>query len=262
MASKSDPAFLFYVKDWRSSRKVQAMSFAARGMYLEMLMEQWDAGSVPGSPAECATLLGGTTAEWQRAWPMLKACFKSKRRRGGGNGVPRLVNLKLEEVRRDRLRYKKAQAESGLRGAEARWKKHSKPIGSPSKPIASPMAKNGSDLISSDLISSSTQTPAANGDGLRERFDAFWAVYPKKVGKEDAWRAWRKRRPDRELTAQICAALAWQRQQDNWLLEGGRFVPNPATWINRGQWQDEPSTTPRLSGRTVSTVRAVEEFLK
>jgi hypothetical protein len=41
MAAEPSPAFLFYVKDWRSSRRVQGMPFAARGMYLEMLIEQW-----------------------------------------------------------------------------------------------------------------------------------------------------------------------------------------------------------------------------
>src|SRR5262245_4425475 len=60
-----EPAFLFYVNDWRSSRRVAAMTFAERGMYLEMLLEQWDTGSVPGSPAACAKVLGGSITEWK-----------------------------------------------------------------------------------------------------------------------------------------------------------------------------------------------------
>jgi hypothetical protein len=82
-------------------------------------------------------------------------------------------------------------------------------------------------------------TAAANGNGLRERFDAFWAVYPKKVGKDAAWRAWQKRRPSAELLAQITAAIAWQVKQDAWVKDAGQFVPHPATWLNRGQWDDE-----------------------
>jgi hypothetical protein len=101
-----------------------------------------------------------------------------------------------------------------------------------------------------------------SGDGLRECFDAFWAAYPKKAGKDAAWKAWQKRRPSRELTATICAALAWQRQQDQWLRDGGRYVPHPATWINAGRWQDEPSTTPRVNDRTLATAIGVTEFLK
>ena len=105
-------------------------------------------------------------------------------------------------------------------------------------------------------------TPSTNGTGLRERFDQFWAVYPKKVGKEAAWKAWQQRRPSVELTQQICAALAWQRKQDGWLKEGGRFIPNPTTWINAGRWQDEPTTVPHLNDRTIALGRAAEEFLK
>ncbi len=109
----------------------------------------------------------------------------------------------------------------------------------------------------------------ANGTGnrleahvLRERFDAFWKVYPRKVGKDAAWKVWQRRRPSQELAEQICAALAWQRQQDNWLRDSGRFVPNPATWLNQGRWDDEPQQTPQISDRTLKTARAAEEFLK
>lgn len=99
-------------------------------------------------------------------------------------------------------------------------------------------------------------------NGLRERFGDFWKVYPRKVGKDAAWKAWQKRKPDAETTATMIAALAWQKQQDAWLREGGRYVPNPATWINQGRWQDEPQTTPRVNDRTLATARAVEEFLQ
>jgi Helix-turn-helix domain len=106
-------------------------------------------------------------------------------------------------------------------------------------------------------------TPGGNGAGAdRDRFEAFWKIYPKRVGKDAAWKAWQKRKLNAELVAQILAALAWQRQQDNWLVDGGRFIPHPATWINAGRWQDEPNTTPRLNAKTIAIGRATEEFLK
>lgn len=251
MTSDPSPAFLFYVKDWASSRRVQAMSYDERGRYLEMLIEQWQTGSLPATPEDIAALFGDTEAGWKRAWPQLSPCF-SKRLRDG-----RLVNPKLEAVRRERHRYQKSQAASGLRGARARWRAHGKPIGSPSKPNGGSMANDGPDLISSDLISSDLTVP-----DLKQRFEAFWQIYPRKVGKDAAWRAWRKRRPTPEVMTQIVAALAWQRQQDSWLRDGGRFIPHPATWINAGRWQDEPSTMPRVSDRTLALARAGEEFMK
>jgi hypothetical protein len=109
---------------------------------------------------------------------------------------------------------------------------------------------------------------ASNGTGLRARivvedaaFDTFWAAYPRQVGKDAARAAWRKRNPTSELVTQILAALEWQRRSDQWIRDGGRFVPNPATWLNQGRWQDEPSTTPHVSKQTIALGRAGEAFL-
>jgi hypothetical protein len=111
--------------------------------------------------------------------------------------------------------------------------------------------------------------PKANGNRLTARrenarngFDTFWAAFPKKVGKDAAWRAWQKRRPDAGLLAQMIAALDWQCRQDGWLREGGRYVPNPATWLNAGRWQDEQTHTQQLSDHTLAMGRTAEEFLK
>lgn len=161
MPVERSPAFLLYVKDWRSSLKVRAMNFATRGMLLEMLIEQWQTGALPSTPESCACLLGGTKKEWQRAWPKLLPCFSPRKRDG------LLVNPKMERVRRERRKYQKSQAESGLRGAQARWNKHGKPIGSPSKPIASPMATNGSSFSSSLSSSPSSQDTRVAGASVQ-----------------------------------------------------------------------------------------------
>lgn len=84
---------------------------------------------------------------------------------------------------------------------------------------------------------------------MRDPFDDFWAVYPKKTGKDAARNAWKKRRIGGDLAATLIAALAWQKQQDSWLKDGGQFVPNPATWINQGRWQDEPVEAPTPRSR-------------
>lgn len=86
--------------------------------------------------------------------------------------------------------------------------------------------------------------PLASGKGqpaneLRERFNGFWAVYPKKIGKDAAWRAWQKRRPDADVTAAILVAIERQKSWPQWVKDGGQYIPNPATWINQGRWQDE-----------------------
>lgn len=76
------------------------------------------------------------------------------------------------------------------------------------------------------------QTPAPS------LFDDFWAAYPKKKAKDDARKAWDKRRPDAALTQVILRALHEQSQSREWRQESGRYIPFPATWLNRGQWTD------------------------
>jgi len=98
-------------------------------------------------------------------------------------------------------------------------------------------------------------------EGLRQRFSEFWRTYPKKVGKDAAWRAWQKRRPDAALLASMLTALGWQSRQENWLKENGQYVPNPATWLNAGRWEDEPPQTqsqaPAMSKQTQRLIAAV-----
>lgn len=80
-------------------------------------------------------------------------------------------------------------------------------------------------------------TPATN-DG----FDEFWTVYPKKVGKREAKKAWDKLKKERPPTPEIVAKVEALKTTEKWKKEGGQFIPNPATWLNAGGWDDELKT--------------------
>lgn len=72
---------------------------------------------------------------------------------------------------------------------------------------------------------------------VRDPFDDFWKAYPKKVGKGDAMKAFAKvKAADRE---KLIPALEKQKKSKQWLTEGGRFIPNPSTWLNQQRWEDE-----------------------
>ena len=89
--------------------------------------------------------------------------------------------------------------------------------------------------------------PADPLSTLAGRFEAFWAAYPKKVGKDAARKVWERRKPDRELTERMLAAIETQRAAEMWRREDGRFIPNPATWLNQGRWQDELPVQPGVT---------------
>ena len=81
-----------------------------------------------------------------------------------------------------------------------------------------------------------TETAKDRAKALDVKFDEFWKAYPKKVGKEAAKNAWKKAKPNLD---QVLKALEWQCKSDQWLKEKGQFIPNPATYLNQGRWQDE-----------------------
>lgn len=74
----------------------------------------------------------------------------------------------------------------------------------------------------------------------RDAFDAWWAGYPKKVGKEAARKAFAKVKAPLDT---LVAAVEAQKKSEQWQKENGRFIPNPATWLNQGRWEDELDTS-------------------
>lgn len=73
-----------------------------------------------------------------------------------------------------------------------------------------------------------------------DRFDEFWDTYAKKVDRKKAEAKWRlalKRvgvTPDL-LIESARAYVTWERENN----EGGRFIMDPARWLNGCRWEDE-----------------------
>ena len=87
---------------------------------------------------------------------------------------------------------------------------------------------------------------------IPERFLVFWAKYPKKVAKADALKAFTKiikTQPDvNRFMSTLMASLEWWKQQASWVKDGGKFVPHPATWLNRGSWEDSRENSSGTDG--------------
>lgn len=95
-------------------------------------------------------------------------------------------------------------------------------------------------------------------------FDAFWDVYPRKVGKGDARKAFAKVKAPVSV---LIDAVKAQKQSQQWLKDDGRYIPNPATWLNQGRWEDElPTGEVQPKGicehRTTATDEQMEQLRK
>lgn len=86
-----------------------------------------------------------------------------------------------------------------------------------------------------------TSATADAAAARRARFDEFWSLYPRRVKKQEAVKAWEtvvvkaKRDPDLVLAALRAQLVRWQAERKE-----TQFIPHPPTWLRGERWADEP----------------------
>lgn len=106
------------------------------------------------------------------------------------------------------------------------------------------------DLVPTPIVPKGTKYP--------EAFEAFWTLYPNKVGKDAALKAWQKRQKAGDLPSHENLAEAIGRYID--AKPADREYCNPSTWLNQGRWQDalaKPTVAP--AGITPTPIRRTDE---
>lgn len=109
MAPEKSPAYQWYVKDFRSSRSTMRMSFAERGVYRDMLDQQWEDRTLPDDPHAVADLIATTdaqVAEVLAAWDVVRRKFVVLE-----DG--RLQNARLERCRREWKAFQRMKRKGG-----------------------------------------------------------------------------------------------------------------------------------------------------
>lgn len=134
--------------------------------------------------------------------------------------------------------------------------------------------QNGSKSLSKSEANSENEIESENEYEIEERkrdsaergkenldFESFWSAYPKKVGKGYALKSWNKISPGKELTQKILSAVETQKQSQQWKKDDGQFIPNPATWLNQGRWEDDLEVElPRTSSYDINDVEELSHF--
>ena len=96
-------------------------------------------------------------------------------------------------------------------------------------------------LLSTDSVAERVPTPQPSG--YSEPFLTWWAVYPRKESKGDAWKAWeslRKARQLPDLEVLTAAAQAYVLR-----VADPQFRKLPAGWLRDRKWEDEQQQRPR-----------------
>ena len=145
---------------------------------------------------------------------------------GLDDGVP-ITGARTEEPPKETPRQKKREEER------------------PASPPASPA--EGQEEPEEELDAGGEKEPQGpEMSAVERRFELFWAAYPKKVAKKEALKAFRKAKPNEELFTKIMEAIAKAKTSRQWQRDHGDYIPNPATWLNQGRWDDEqPEEEPR-----------------
>lgn len=93
---------------------------------------------------------------------------------------------------------------------------------------------------SSTSTSSSDQGKVVSPQSIKKWFREIWKVYPRKVSKQDALKAFKDiHELDEELARVIFKAVKAARNTPQWNEDGGKYIPYPGTWIRGRKWEDE-----------------------
>ena len=115
-----------------------------------------------------------------------------------------------------------ARSEAGRKGAEA-------------KQANARFAKQNKQMQDLPSKTSKDKDKDKDKDNSASPFELFWAAYPRKVGKQAAKKAFSKVSVPVKT---LIDAVNSQKNSEQWRRDNGQYIPNPATWLNQGRWDD------------------------
>ncbi len=149
------------------------------------------------------------------------------------------------QIERDMVKWsqtREKRAAAGQKGGKASGKARNQKEANASE--TEPCEANEAVNINVNVNDNINNIPPKSPTGDKGLFERFWEVYPKKVSKADAAKAFKKLKVDEALLDEMLTALGWQRQSDSWTRDGGKYVLYPATWLNGRRWEDIPEAPP------------------
>lgn len=117
----------------------------------------------------------------------------------------------------------------------AAYSENGKKGGRGNKANESDLKQNKANESKMPNIRHKTQDKDKDKDNSASPFESFWAAYPRKVGKQAAKKAFSKVSVPVKT---LIDAVNSQKNSEQWRKDNGQYIPNPATWLNQGRWDD------------------------
>lgn len=127
------PHYKWYWEKFRLSRRVRKMDYIQRGLYRDLLDEQWENGSVSGDIEDMADICGCPLDIMASAWQVLEKCFDLV-----GDCYK---NAFLEQQRTETDKLRIVRSESGKQGGVAKSQRNQDESGkcqAPAKQVLAP----------------------------------------------------------------------------------------------------------------------------
>ena len=248
----SRPYMPLYISDYLSA--TEHLDAAHSGAYLHLIMHYWQKGGLPIEDKFLARIARMTERQWASAKPAIKAFFRE--------------DWTHERIENEIARAEKkaeARALSGSRGGMSKALNYKKP----DVPKANDLPKHKSSEPPSEPLPSSSRLGLdreANASQKETRWRAdfveFWTVWPNKVGKPDAMRAFERtaKRLDYNLPVILEGITRYVRDKP-----ADRPWLNPATFLNQERWSDQPAALFAASAKPrdapLSFAERIENFV-
>ena len=142
----------------------------------------------------------------------------------------------------------KGKSEAGSKAAKTRWAKAKAEQEADAERIAESNANRMRNPMPREREREKEVKRTPSPASPSRMFDQFWDWYPRKVGKADAVKAYVKAVKKHGEQA-VIAGVERLRLDPN--LPDKRFIPHPATWLNREGWNDEPYPDKNSQGQVV-----------
>lgn len=178
----------------------------------------------------------------------------------------------------------RVRAAAGKKGGEANagnprpWQ--SKPKANPKQSESNPKAIGIGEGVGDGQGEGAGETPggAAAGSAPSSKsrsnderdaaFETFWTAWPRKVARKNALRAWASAWKSKTISAgdlpAILDAVGRAAASQDWIDEGGRYIPHAATWLRGERWKDAVTSTaapaPPVARDSVPVIPAGQSF--
>lgn len=253
MAKNEGPWIRFFPSDWLGGTR--GMSATETGIYITLIMTMYENREpVLRDDARHARLCGTTIPIYRRTLETLVRLGKVVVLDGGLLWQER-VSLELQN------RHDKTEA--ARNSANERW--GSKDQQNQPKENADALRTQSESMRSADATRAGATTTVTKDSSLRSEsgghwWREFWELYPNKVGKADAEKAFKKalNRVDQLTMMQGLRRYVAKTDDRPWC--------NPSTWLNQDRWADQPAQqgqrSPPRSARPQSAAELLNQMIE